>query len=30
LNRFHARTGGVFEDIDAVISPEERAAFMAG
>ena len=30
LNLLDARTGGVFEDIDAVIPPEERAEFMAG
>ena len=30
LNLLDARSGGVFEDIDAVIPPEERAEFMAG
>ncbi len=30
LNLLDARTGGVFDDIDAVIPPEERAEFMAG
>lgn len=30
LNLLDARCGGVFDDIDAVIPPEERAAFMAG
>jgi 2-polyprenyl-6-methoxyphenol hydroxylase-like FAD-dependent oxidoreductase len=30
LNLLDERCGGVFEDIDAVIPPEERAAFMAG
>jgi 2-polyprenyl-6-methoxyphenol hydroxylase-like FAD-dependent oxidoreductase len=30
LNLLDARCGGVFEDIDTVIPPDERAAFMAG
>ena len=30
LNLLDARCGGVFDDIDAVIPPEERAEFMAG
>lgn len=30
LNLLDDRCGGVFDDIDAVIAPEERAAFMAG
>lgn len=30
LNLLDERCGGVFEDIDAVIPPEERTAFMAG
>jgi 2-polyprenyl-6-methoxyphenol hydroxylase-like FAD-dependent oxidoreductase len=30
LNLLDDRCGGVFEDIDAVIPPDERAAFMAG
>ncbi len=30
LNMVDARCGGVFDGIDAVIPPEERAAFMAG
>lgn len=30
LNLVDERCGGTFDDIDAVISPEERAAFMAG
>jgi hypothetical protein len=30
LNLVDERCGGTFDDIDAVIPPEERAAFMAG
>ena len=30
LNLLDARCGSVFDDIDAVIPPEERAEFMAG
>ncbi|MDB5652899.1 MAG: Monooxygenase, FAD-binding, partial [Tardiphaga sp.] len=30
LNLVDERCGGTFDDIDVVISPEERAAFMAG
>ena len=30
LDLVDARCGGVFEDIDTVIPPDERAAFMAG
>jgi len=30
LNIVDARCGGVFDKIDEVISPEERAEFMAG
>ncbi|WP_375257141.1 flavin-dependent oxidoreductase [Citreimonas sp.] len=30
LNLLDDRCGGVFDDIDSVVSPEERAAFMAG
>jgi 2-polyprenyl-6-methoxyphenol hydroxylase-like FAD-dependent oxidoreductase len=30
LNLVDERCGGIFDDIDAVIPPEERAAFMAG
>jgi hypothetical protein len=30
LNIVHDRCGGTFDDIDSVIPPEERAAFLAG
>jgi hypothetical protein len=30
LNLVDERCGGTFDDIDSVIPPEERAAFMAG